>query len=289
MVESHACPRSHRRAGAASSSPGSSSSALSPHSRTPHGSWTPRPRTTSPTGTPRRSQRSSSTRLMLGILLLIARGIPLREAFALQTTGFLASRARPRARRARCDLGRQPRAVAPARRERGAGSRAGEVGLEPCGSLRRLLRRRRGRRADGRGAHLPRPRVHPTQPLRRVGRDPGHGGAVRPGARPRARVARADVLRNRGRLASRSNRQRLPVDGPPRRCSTGRPCCSPSRSRPESALRPAPPPRPRAAPRPPARPRPRAPPGGSTRTPPRSRSPGTCGTRRDRGRRGSTS
>ena len=102
--------------------------------------------------------------LMLGILLLIARGLPKREAVRTSPPRVVEARARARRARARHDLPRRVRlrAGALALRQlepvRRAGSRPRRLGLEPRSGIRRILPRRDARRAGGRGAHVPRAR-----------------------------------------------------------------------------------------------------------------------------------
>ena len=147
---------------AARSSPGSCSSVSLALLGYAAGSATPRRPTTSRTATRRRSRPSSSTGSCSAILLLIARGLPRREVFALRRPASWPRALGLAARRARRDLRRgdrlRPRPLAVRRLgcRRGAGPRSRRVGLEPRRRLRRVLPRRDVRRAGRRGADLPR-------------------------------------------------------------------------------------------------------------------------------------
>ena len=102
--------------------------------------------------------------LMLGILLLIARGLPRRELFALRRPASwpralgLAVLALLAIYLAAFVYEQAARAVRRLEPDRRAGPRARGLGLEPGGCVRRLLPRRDVHGARGRGADVPRAR-----------------------------------------------------------------------------------------------------------------------------------
>ena len=212
--------------------------------------------------------------LMLGILLLIARGLPLREAFALRRPAswpralgyaavalvaiWLASAALSPLLDANDEQGFVPDTWDSSRFGAFAAFFVSVAVVAPI--VEELTYRGSG--------------VLPARPVRDDHRGRGDRSPLRRRARARRCAPDPRRLRPRRRLGAREDGERLPVDAPPRDLQRRR---ADRRCRRARLRRPAGP-SPRRLPRAPR---------GSRRTPPASPSRGTSGTPPGRGRRGS--